>query len=84
MYASFTGKFGFEVDQGQRHPTFVYRRDGRLVAKTHISHGSGRSDVSDSIVSAMARQIGVTGPQLRDAISCTIPGDGLIRLIPHR
>jgi hypothetical protein len=78
---AFTGKFGFDLDEGHRHPTFIYRREGRVVAKTHISHGSGRSAVTDGIISAMARQIGVTGPPLRDAIECTLTGDGLVQLI---
>jgi hypothetical protein len=66
-----TAKLKFEMKEGQRHPTFVYWHQGVIVAKTHISHGSGR-DVTEGVVSAMARQLGVTGPQLRDAISCSL------------
>jgi hypothetical protein len=51
-----------------------------IVAKTHISHGRGR-DVSDGIVSAMARQLGVTGPQLRDGIACRISGSDFAALV---
>jgi hypothetical protein len=68
-------KLGFEMDAGARHPTFIYRDGDQVVAKTHISHGRGR-DLSEGVVAAMARQLGVTAPQLRGAIDCRISCDG--------
>lgn len=67
-----TAKLGFDLDAARRHPTFVLRHEGRIIAKTHVSHGAARRDVSDGVVSAMARQVGVTGPILRDAIRCDV------------
>jgi hypothetical protein len=77
---TFTGKLGCEVDAAARHPTFVFRHQGQIIAKTHISHGGGR-DVPDGVIGAMARQIGVTGPQLRAAITCSLSADGLVAII---
>ena len=67
-----TAKLGFELDVGRRHPTFVLRHEGQIIAKTHISHGPRRQTVSDGVVSAMARQVGVTGPVFREAIRCGV------------
>lgn len=76
-----TAKLGFELDAGRRHPTFILHHGGQIVAKTHISHGAGRQDVSDGVVAAMARQLGVSGPILRDAISCGLSADAFLRVI---
>lgn len=75
-----TGKLGLELDLSADHPVFTFRDEGRIVARTHISHGSGK-DVSAGVVSAMARQLGVTGPQLRDSLSCRIDGETFAALV---
>jgi hypothetical protein len=75
-----TSKLGFVLDESKKHPTFIYWHNGLIVAKTHISHGSAR-DVSAGVISAMARQVGVSGPQLRDALSCTLSGESFRRLL---
>jgi hypothetical protein len=75
-----TGKLGMEMDTGKAHPTFTLSRDGVVLARTHISHGSSK-DVSDGVVSAMARQLGITGPELRDSISCRIDGEAFESLV---
>ena len=77
------GKVGLKLETGARHPVFSFWHDGELIAKTHISHGSNKA-VSAGVVSAMARQLGVTGPQLRDCIACRIDGETLVGLILKR
>lgn len=72
-----TRKLGFSLDAGRRHPTFFYVHQGKIVAITHISHGGGR-DVSEGIISTMARQVGVEGPQLRAAIDCSLQPSAFI------
>jgi hypothetical protein len=77
-----TGKLGMELDTSKSHPVFTLRREGVVIARTHISHGSSK-DVSDGVVSAMARQLGITGPEFRDSLSCRIDGatfESLVRV----
>lgn len=74
-----TNKLGLEMDADAPHPVFSFRHDGKIVARTHISH-SGK-EVPDGIISAMARQLGVSGPQLRDSISCRIGAEAFAELI---
>ena len=75
-----THKLGLELDVSFDHPVFAFWHDGMVIAKTHMSHGSGR-EVSDSVVSAMARQLGVTGPQLRGSIDCRISPESFAELV---
>jgi hypothetical protein len=75
-----TIKLGLELDATADHPTFTFWHDGRVVARTHISHGSGK-DVSDGVVSAMARQLGVTGLELRRSIDCEISDEAFASLV---
>ncbi len=65
-------KHGFEPDPRGDHPDFTRWHNGRLVAVTHISHGSGGKEVSDLVLGKMARQLRVSGPTLRGAIDCTV------------
>jgi hypothetical protein len=76
-----TRKLGFEFDAAASHPIFAYRHGGRIVAKTHISHGAGGRIVSEGIIAAMARQIGVQAPQLRAAINCTLSPEAFRQLL---
>lgn len=78
-----TGKLGLELDSSADHPTLTFWHEGKAVARTHISHGSGK-DVSSGLISAMARQLGVTGPEFRDALSCRISGETFANLIVSR
>jgi hypothetical protein len=57
------------------HYFFRFWRNGRVVASTHISHG--RKPVSDGLVSAMAKELGMQGkgPLLRGAIDCRVSAD---------
>lgn len=73
-----TRKLSFEEDTGRRHPTFMLRHGGRIVAVTHISHASSGDDVSDRVLAAMARQLRVGGPVFRGAITCAVPAESFI------
>jgi hypothetical protein len=75
-----TAKLGLELDRSADHPVFTLWHEGRAVARTHISHGSGK-DVGQGLISAMARQLGVTGPELRDSLDCRLTGEAFVALI---
>jgi hypothetical protein len=46
-----------------------------------MSHDAERRDLSDFELGAMARQLGVRGPELRQAINCSISGDDFLTLL---
>ena len=62
-------KFGFEKIETHHH---VYKLwlDGRLVARTYISHGE--RELSRFHIAQMSKQMLLTKGQLLDAISCTL------------
>jgi hypothetical protein len=76
-----TSKLGFEEDRDASHPQFLRWHQGQLVAQTHISHGSGGKDVSDKVLGSIARELQVSGPQLRRAIGCSISREEFLALL---
>lgn len=79
----FTAKLGLELDASTHNPTFTLWHDGKAVARTRISHGSGK-DVSVGLITAMARQLGLSGPELRESLSCRISGEAFGQLVLSR
>lgn len=79
----FTAKLGLELDTSADHPVFTFWHEGRAVARTRISHGSGK-DVSSGLIAAMARQLGLSAPELRDSLSCRMSGDTFSQLVISR
>ena len=65
-------KLGFSSSQGRHHFYDLLDGDGKIVAKTMLSHGPRGKDISKGIFSSIARQIKLTTPQLRDAVSCPL------------
>ena len=76
-----TGKLGFK-----RHETHhrVYRLylDGRLVARTYISHGE--RELSDFHISQMARQVRLRKREFLDAVRCPLDQEGYYALLRER
>ncbi len=73
VVGALTGKLGFVPGQGDRHEWYVRESQGQVAGKTHLS--KGRRPVSDFELTAMARELCVTGPTFRGAISCTVNTD---------
>jgi hypothetical protein len=78
-----TGKLGMTLDVAKGHPLFAFWHDGQIVAKTHISHGAGK-EVSDGVISAMARQLGIRAPELRGAIDCSVSRESFSEMVLRR
>ncbi len=65
------GKLGCSVDEGHpKHRVFVVSLDGRVVAKTHTSHGPDE-DIRDSLLKRMAEQMNVSKAMFVEVVSCT-------------
>ena len=63
---------GFQKQGGDHHYFVYWSVDGKKsMAKTKTSHGSGR-DISDDLLSKMARQCGVTKPNFLKLIDCPL------------
>ena len=76
-----TNKLGFEDESDRRHRRFMRVHQGRIVGLTYISHGAAGRDITEGLLSTMARQLRVTGPQFRAAIDCRIDADGFLQLL---
>jgi hypothetical protein len=76
-----TGKLGFLEDRSGPHPVFERRHAGLVVGVTHLSHGSGGRDVSEGVLSAMARELGVSGPEFRRAVGCQLSAAAFLALL---
>lgn len=68
-------------DEGGRHTQFVREHNGQIVALTYMSRQASGRDVTDGILSAMARQLKVSGPDFRRAIECSIDGPTFLGLL---
>ncbi len=64
---------------GTKHDAISLIVEGRKVATTRFSRG--HAELSDSILTMMARQIGVTLTQLKRMCECTISKDAYIQLL---
>lgn len=67
-------KKGFEKDKDGKHIVLAYRfLDGTpSKIKTHVSHGSKRSDLSDHLIAEMSRQIKLPKKEFVDLVSCSM------------
>ena len=69
--AALEGK-GFQKVNGDHNYYVYWSTEGKKsMAKTKTSHGSGR-DISDDLLSKMARQCGVTKPNFLKLVDCPL------------
>lgn len=76
--AALTSKLGFVRADGD-HYVYKLEIDGQYVARTKFS--GSHKQLSDDLVAAVARQIGLTSPQLRQMVSCTIDRSGYLQIL---
>lgn len=79
-----TGKLQFRFDPVGRHQWFYREHGGQIVGKCHKSHSPDGRDLNEALISAMARELGITGSQLRKAISCQLSNEGLLKALVNR
>lgn len=72
MQRTLTNKLGF-IRSNRNHLFYtLFDKTGKVVVKTKLSHQSRGNDISKPIFSAIARQINLTTPQLKDAVECPL------------
>jgi len=64
---------GFKRVEGD-HSFFIYYSEAHQKSRvrTRTSHGTGHKDISDNLVSSMAKQCKLTNKQFRDLIECPL------------
>jgi hypothetical protein len=75
------GELGFEKSEGH-HQIYRLWLEGRLVARTYISHG-GR-ELSPYHVSHMARQMHLQAAEFADAVNCPLSREDYHRILQER
>jgi hypothetical protein len=80
MRSALIGKLGFTEDQSD-HRRYVRVHDGRVVGLTYLSHSASGKDVTEGVVSAMAKQLKVPGPDFRGAVRCTVGRDAFLEIL---
>jgi hypothetical protein len=81
LRSTLTGKFGFSGDGTGRgpHEKFRLEVDGVYVAHTMVSRGA--TDIDDSLVAAIARQLGVSRKQVYEMVGCQIDKPSYLNLL---
>ena len=72
---------GFERRMG-RHQIYILRFGGKQVARTLISHGV--REIGDDLMAVMARQMGITSPELKEIIAGKMARENYYRLLKER
>ncbi|MCO5202040.1 MAG: hypothetical protein M9925_10105 [Chloroflexi bacterium] len=67
-------KVGADEDPQRRHIWFKVRVGGVVVRTTMVSHGGPRQ-IGQPLLGRIARQLGLTAPQLEALVQCTLSAD---------
>lgn len=75
-------KKGFAPESGD-HSYFTYHtQSGKKTSVwTKTSHGSGCKTLTDSLVSAMAKQFGLTNGQFKQLVDCPLSQDAMEQIL---
>lgn len=82
VHRMLVGKLGMRVAEG-RHRKYKLYVEGSFIAQTMMSQG-GRQDLSDNLVTQMARQIGVDRTFFEDLVSCSESRDSYLARLGQR
>lgn len=69
LHDCLVNKFKFDEIKKTKHDALILVVDGRQVAYTQFSRS--REDIRDKMFGMIARQIGVTSPDLKKMVGCT-------------
>jgi len=75
------GKLGFEKTE-KHHLVYRLWLEGRLVARTYVSHG--RPELGAFHVRQMARQMCLDTAEFVDAVNCPLTREGYHRILRQR
>src|ERR1035437_5577943 len=67
-----TRKFSFSPPRNTHHRYYELWIAGRLIAVTHVSHGSKGNDIGEDLQQAMGQQMRLTKAQFCEAVECTL------------
>lgn len=81
IIAMLTGKLHAEELPGGDHRFFVITVDGRIVARTKISRGSGHRVYPPNLVSLVARQLWISTSELVALVTCSLSRDEWIEAL---
>lgn len=81
MDSILVNKLGFS-QRGRKHRIYTLQIEGREVARTLISHGA--KEISDRMLATMARQMGITSPQLKDIIKGKLDKEPYYQLLREK
>ena len=73
-------KLGAEEDSQRRHIWFKVRVDGVVARTTMVSHGGPRQ-IGQPLLGKIARQLGLTAPQLEALVQCSLSAGEYYRII---
>lgn len=77
--------FAHDADKAPDHIWFrLYDGTKKTAVTTKVSRGSSHKDLSDPIVSAIARQIGLTKKELGSYVACTLSAADYLSLMRSR
>lgn len=82
LRAILTGKLGFTQSEGSKHELFDLYVDGVYVANTRLSRA--KDPIRSTLFGIIARQVGVSSPQLRQIVACSIDRDGYLEIVGRR
>ena len=70
---------GFEIEKNRKHIHFVYvdLKGLTTTARTMLSHAAGSDDVSDQLLSQMAKQVGLRRSEFLDLVDCPMSRESL-------
>jgi thiamine monophosphate kinase len=72
-------KFHFAEEAGSKHEKYVLRVGNRKAAMTFFSRS--HTDISDGLLSKIARQLGVDSKTLLEMVDCTVSNEDYLRLL---
>ena len=79
LRSALSNKFGFAEASGAKHDKYRLEISGQYVAHTVVSRS--HREISDALLSVVARQLGVSSGDLRSMIQCTIDRAGYLALL---
>jgi predicted RNA binding protein YcfA (HicA-like mRNA interferase family) len=71
-------KKGFKKQEGSHH-FYLYYHDGKLVAKTMVSHND--QEIGNKLISKMYKQCCISKDEFLDLVNCPLDQEGYIKIL---